>query len=350
MPRLMFLVSSARVLPLDDGTTYETGTFAEEALTPYERFVAAGLDFDVVTPDGRSPNIDPYGLEPIFHYPDEDEDFLGTVTRTFAHDVDDIRLSLRHITELGLIGARRVFHALRATGMSPADARGIIGEAAKAAWEQDRQFADTLADPELACPLTTAEVRACIDEVVAESEAESARVARTLTELPGFQHPLDLSRMSDDEMRAYDAVFAPGGHGPMVDLADNPDVRRLLSILHEKEAPIASLCHGPAMLLSAGANVDGTWLFDGYRVTSITNEEEYQTEPSARPIREGVARPTGNVEWQIESALRNAGAVFDDARAPWTSHVVVDRNLITGQNPNSSEATADAVLKALHVL
>ncbi|WP_236795581.1 type 1 glutamine amidotransferase domain-containing protein [Amycolatopsis sp. GM8] len=348
MPRLMFLVSSARVLPLDDGTTYETGTFAEEALTPYERFVEAGLDFDVVTPDGNPPNIDPYGLEPIFHYPDEDEDFLGTITRTFAHDIDDIRLTLRHITELGLIGARRIFQALRGKGLSPVEARELISKAAKDSWERDRQFADTLTGP--ACPLTRAEIGQRIGEVIAESEAESARVARTLAEIPGFRHPLNLGEMSDEQMASYDAVFAPGGHGPMVDLADNPDVRRLLAILHEASAPIASLCHGPAMLLSAGAKVDGTWLFDGYRVTAITNEEEYQTEPSARPVADGAERPTGQVQWQIESALRNAGAVFDDARAPWTSHVVVDRNLITGQNPNSSEAVADAVLKSLNLL
>jgi putative intracellular protease/amidase len=122
----------------------------------------------------------------------------------------------------------------------------------------------------------------------------------------------------------------------MVDMADNPDVSRLLRILHDKNAPIASLCHGPALLLSAPDRPDGLWLFDGYRVTCFTDEEEDQT----------VAGRLG-MAWLLDTALKNAGAVFDDGPAAWTSHVVVDRNLITGQNPGSSEATADAVIKKL---
>lgn len=350
MPRLMFLVSSARTLPLDDGTTYPTGYFAEEALTPYERFVAAGLDVDVVTPDGKPPNADPYGLDPIFHYPDEDEDFLASITRTFAHDVDDIRLTLRHLTELGMIAARRVFFAFRDRGLSATQARELISRAAKISWEHDREFVDVLVSEGFAGPLSEAEVQSALDAVVADSRNESDRVARALSEIEGFRAPLNLAEMSAEQMAGYDAVFAPGGHGPMVDLADNAQVQNLLAVLHEKTAPIASLCHGPAMLLAAPAGIDGQWIFDGYRVTSITNEEEYQTEPAARPIADESPRPIGAVPWQLESALRNAGAVFDDARAPWTSHVVVDRNLITGQNPNSSEAVADAVLKSLDVL
>lgn len=339
MSRLLFLVSSARELPLADGSTHVTGYFAEEALTPYERFVAAGVDVEIVTPDGHAPYADPYGLDPIFHYPDEDEDFLGSITRTFAHDVDDIRLTLRHLTELGLIGARRVFLALREKGLSPAEARELVSKAAKVAWLHDRQYAEVLVTEHPAGSLSPAEVEQAIDSVITESRQESDRVARVLSELPGFQHPLNLAEMTDAEMGAYDGVFSPGGHGPMVDLADNPDVGRLLGVLHEKNAPIASLCHGPALLLSAPANLDGQWIFDGYRVTAFTDEEESQTPPGKL-----------GMTWLLETALRNAGAVFDDARAAWTSHVVVDRNVITAQNPNSAKAAADAVLKSLQVL
>lgn len=98
MPRVLFLVSSARELTFADGSTNVTGYFAEEALTPYERFTEAGVDVVVATADGKPPLPDPYGLEPFFHYPDEDEDFLASITRSFAHDVDDIRLTLRHMT------------------------------------------------------------------------------------------------------------------------------------------------------------------------------------------------------------------------------------------------------------
>ena len=107
MPRLLMLVSSAREITLADGAQHETGFFAEEAIIPYERFAAAGVDVTLATPDGRPPYADSYGLEPIFHYPDEDEDFLASVTRTFMPDVDDIRLTLHQLTELGLAGAAR---------------------------------------------------------------------------------------------------------------------------------------------------------------------------------------------------------------------------------------------------
>jgi putative intracellular protease/amidase len=87
MPRLLMLVSSAREITLADGAQHETGFFAEEAIIPYERFAAAGVEVTVATPDGRPPYADSYGLEPIFHYPDEDEDFLASVTHTFMPDV-----------------------------------------------------------------------------------------------------------------------------------------------------------------------------------------------------------------------------------------------------------------------
>ncbi|TCK27617.1 DJ-1/PfpI family protein [Pseudonocardia endophytica] len=339
MPRLLFLVSGARELPLADGSMHETGYFAEEALTPYERFVEAGVDIDVATPDGRAPHADPYGLEPIFHYPDEDEDFLASITRTFAHDVDDIRLTLRHLTEIGLIAARRVHLALVEAGVTPEQARDQVARAARTAWDTDRNFLDVLDETGDGAPLDRAALDRAYTAVVEDSRRESERVAATLAANPGFQQPTSLAALSDEQLAGYDAVFAPGGHGPMVDLADNPDVTRLLRILHQKRAPIASLCHGPALLLAAPANLDGQWIFDGYRVTAFTDEEEYQTPPGKL-----------GMPWLLEASLRNAGAVFDDARAAWTSHVVVDRNVITAQNPNSADAVADAVLKALDVL
>ena len=102
MTRIAYLVTSAREMTLADGTQHPTGYFAEEALKPYERFVAAGFDVTVITPDGEPPYADPYGLSWFFHYPEEDKDYLASVVRTFAHDVDDIRLTLHQNTELGL--------------------------------------------------------------------------------------------------------------------------------------------------------------------------------------------------------------------------------------------------------
>jgi putative intracellular protease/amidase len=335
MTRIAYLVTSAREMTLADGTRHPTGYFAEEALKPYERFVDAGFDITVITPDGKPPYADPYGLSWFFHYPDEDKDYLASVVRTFAHDVDDIRLTLHQNTELGLAAARRVAALLQANGCTQAGAHRIVSTAAKAAWRQDRQFADVLADND-SHGLTRGQIEREIDAQRADSQRLSDERHRRLREIPGFQRPVALSSLTDAELAEFDAVFAPGGHGPMVDLADNPDVGRLLVALHSKRALIGALCHGPAMLLSAPERADGQWLFDGYRLTCFTDEEEDQTEAG----RLGLA-------WLLDTALKNAGAVFDDGPAAWISHVVVDRNLITGQNPGSTEATADAVIKKL---
>ena len=335
MTRIAYLVTSAREMKLANGTAHPTGYFAEEAIKPYERFVAAGFDVTVITPDGRPPYADPFGLSWFFHYPEEDKDYLASVVRTFARDVDDIRLTLHQNTELGLAAARRVAVLLQQQGRSPAEARQVVCAAAKTAWRQDRPFADVLAD-DGSLGLTREQVQAEVDAQRADSERLAAERHRQLLQIPGFQRPVALSSLSDAQLGEFDAVFAPGGHGPMVDLADNPDVGRLLTALQARQAPIAALCHGPAILLSAPERADGLWLFDGYRMTSFTDEEEDQTEAGRL-----------GMEWLLDVALKNAGAVFDDGPSAWISHVVVDRNLITGQNPGSTEAAADAVIKKL---
>jgi putative intracellular protease/amidase len=333
MTQIAYLVTSARELALADGTAHPTGYFAEEALKPYERFVDAGFDVTVITPDGQPPHADPYGLSWFFHYPDEDQDYLASVVRTFAHDVDDIRLTLHQNTGLGLAAARRVAALLQAEGHSAVSAHRIVSAAAETAWRQNRQFATVLAENAVLS-------REQVQDAVNAQRADSQRLAddryRRLQAIPGFQHPVALSSLTDKDIAAFDAVFVPGGHGPMVDLAGNPDAGRLLVALHRRGALIAALCHGPAVLLSAPERADGLWLFDGYRMTSFTDEEESQTEAGLL----GMA-------WLLDVALKNAGAVFDDAPSAWVPHVVVDRNLVTGQNPGSTEATADAVIKKL---
>lgn len=142
------------------------------------------------------------------------------------------------------------------------------------------------------------------------------------------------ARLEDVDPADYDAVLIPGGHGPMQDLAVNPDVARILAaMLPDPGKVVASLCHGPAAFLAAGA-ADGSWLFKGRTLTAFTDEEETQA---------GLA---GNAPWLLESRLRAGGAQFESGPA-WGSHVVVDGNLITGQNPASSEAAGRAVLAKL---
>lgn len=336
--RIAYVVTSATSITLADGSSHPTGYFAEEVIRPFEAFVAAGFDVDVITPDGRAPSADPYGLSWFFHYPDEDRDYLASVVRTFAHDVDDIRFTLHHSSELGLGACRRIDPLLRDAGLSAADAHAQVTAAAKVAWREDRQLIDVLTERPLPPGVTRADLeRAAAGQRQASADLAAIRQA-AIESAEAFRQPLCLSGLSDEEMAAYDAVFVPGGHGPMVDLYDNPDVGRLLAVLQDKQAAIASVCHGPAALLSAPERYDGQWLFDGYRMTCFTDEEEDQTEPG----RLGMA-------WYCDTALKGAGAVFDDGPSAWASHVVVDRNLITGQNPASSVAIADAVIKRLTV-
>ncbi|RKR15430.1 type 1 glutamine amidotransferase domain-containing protein [Arthrobacter oryzae] len=139
--------------------------------------------------------------------------------------------------------------------------------------------------------------------------------------------------LGDVDVAGYDAVIMPGGHGPMADLYQDADLGRILTRANASAKIIAPFCHGPAGLLSA-TNDDGTFAFAGRRLTVFTNEEE-------------LGGGTGpNTPWFVEDVLKEKGALVENGAA-WTSHVVRDGNLITGQNPQSSEDVAKEVLKAL---
>lgn len=128
----------------------------------------------------------------------------------------------------------------------------------------------------------------------------------------------------------YDIVFVPGGHGPMQDLATNADIARIFeATLDDPAKVVASLCHGPASFSTATR--DGQWLFKGRRLTAFLDEEEAQV---------GFAE---KAPWLLESRLREYGAIFESGPV-WGSFVVVDGNLVTGQNPQSAEEAAKAVL------
>jgi putative intracellular protease/amidase len=339
MARLLMIVSSARSIDLVSEKGRETGYSADEVLKPYDKFVAVGVEVVAATPDGKPPHADPFTLEPQFHYSDEDKDFLSQVVRSFAPDLDDIRVTLHHLTELDLIVARRVSQALTVSGLDHDSAWSLVTGAARTAWREDRNFIEILAEyPEVTGKLSPEHLRALARQVQDESVARAAYTAARLAAIETLQHPRDLSRMSDEEILSFDAVFFPGGHGAMVDLPSNVHVGRAVRLLHLREKTVATVCHGPAAFLSAGSGPEGAWLFDGYKLVSVTNEEEKQL-------------PYGKLglSWSLESELKNYGAVFDDGDAAWVSHVVVDRNLVTGQNADSSEATAEAILKKLGV-
>ncbi|MFZ4896337.1 type 1 glutamine amidotransferase domain-containing protein [Plantibacter sp. Mn2098] len=159
---------------------------------------------------------------------------------------------------------------------------------------------------------------------VAEFEAYLASIDAELT------HPVDLTDVTAAD---YDAVVLPGGHGPMADLAFDTDLGRILADADGAGTIIAPFCHGPAGLLSA-TRADGSFVFSGRRLTVFTDEEEFAGGTGAQS------------PWFVERTLAERGAIIESGPA-WSSHVVRDRNLISGQNPQSSEAVATAVIEAL---
>ena len=139
--------------------------------------------------------------------------------------------------------------------------------------------------------------------------------------------------LADVDLADYAAVFYPGGHGPMEDLAVDQRSGALLTEALDSGRPLGVVCHAPAAML-ASRRVDGSWPFAGYRMTAFTDAEERQT---------GLA---DKAKWLLQDRLVELGADFREGE-PWASHIVMDRNLYTGQNPASSGPLAAAMLKTL---
>lgn len=139
-------------------------------------------------------------------------------------------------------------------------------------------------------------------------------------------------RLSEVDVLDYDAVFVPGGLGPMADLATHPDVKLALARAWDAGLIVSAVCHGPCALLGV-KTADGTPLVAGRQLTGFSNREE-----------EGYAKD--DVPFMLEDALVVEGARFS-AADPWQARVVVDGRLMTGQNPASAGPLAEAIVKAL---
>ncbi|SNR93066.1 MULTISPECIES: type 1 glutamine amidotransferase domain-containing protein [Hymenobacter] len=131
----------------------------------------------------------------------------------------------------------------------------------------------------------------------------------------------------------YDAVFYPGGHGPLWDLAEDPTSIALLEEMYAAGKPVAAVCHAPGVLRHVKAP-DGSLLVKGKSVTGFTNTEEDAVQLS------------DIVPFLVEDELKNAGGIYSKV-ADWQPYVVRTDNLITGQNPASSEPAAEELLKLL---
>lgn len=200
--------------------------------------------------------------------------------------------------------------------------------------ESHRTFADAGWDIVVATP---GGVRPTVDEgslAVDANGGDEAKVAELKQYIESVSDVLGSpARLEDQTASSFDAVFVPGGHGPMEDLAVSEVFGALVTDFLDSGKVVSAVCHAPAALLSA-TRADGSWPFAGYQVTGFTNQEEEQA---------GLA---DKAPWLLETRLRDGGATFSAADA-WAPNVVVDRTVYTGQNPASTKPLADKLVAAL---
>jgi putative intracellular protease/amidase len=140
-------------------------------------------------------------------------------------------------------------------------------------------------------------------------------------------------KLGDVIKEEFDAVFYPGGHGPLWDLADDRDSIALIESTFAAGKPLAAVCHAPGVLKDA-RDPYGLPLVQGKAVTGFSNTEE------------AAVGLTDVVPFLVEDMLTGHGGLYEKG-ADWGSHVVVDHNLVTGQNPASSRPAALALLALL---
>jgi len=140
-------------------------------------------------------------------------------------------------------------------------------------------------------------------------------------------------KLAEIQAKDFDAVFYPGGHGPLWDLAEDADSIRLIETVIASGKPVAAVCHAPGVLRHAKAG-DGSALVKGRSVTGFSNTEEE------------AVQLTTIVPFLVEDELKSKGGTYSKG-ADWAPYVITDGLLITGQNPASSEPAAQAVLAKL---
>lgn len=139
-------------------------------------------------------------------------------------------------------------------------------------------------------------------------------------------------KLADVRAEDHDAIFYPGGHGPLWDLAEDPKSIALIEAFYSADKPVGAVCHGPAVLHRAMFR--GEPLVKGKRVTGFTNSEEE------------AVQLTKIVPFLVEDELKRLGGLYEKA-GDWQSFAITDGRLVTGQNPASSTAAAQKLLALL---
>lgn len=291
--RVLVVVSAASVLPLKplaDGTprSIPTGYFLNELGAALRVLEEAGYAIDIATPGGVIPTIDVNGLE-------------------------------------------KYFYALQ------------VGLGASAARDADIQAAwRNFGKLKLSTNTVSTEVRDYIARIEAAQVAMQPR------------QPLRLEDLTTDAALApYAGVYVPGGHAPKVDLLYSPAMGAVLRHFHAFRKPTALICHAPIVMMSAfprpwSATLTLTdadkraFIYAGYRTTVGNTAEERMLEDFLYLSTTGDKLP-----FYVEPELREAGLWVNTFRVPGTSQIEQDRELLTGANPASTPALAEAFRYAL---
>ena len=166
---------------------------------------------------------------------------------------------------------------------------------------------------------------------------------------------VSFSRIEQIGIEKFDAVFVPGGHAPLGDLVANEQLGEFLRHFNAQGKPTGLVCHGPVALLSAlpnaaefetqmktgkSAKPENGWVYDGYKMTTFSNSEE--------AVATQYYLGGDELFYWPQDALTKAGGKYSRSTEDWHPHVVVDRELVTGQNNKSSTGVAEQILKLLN--
>ncbi len=193
--------------------------------------------------------------------------------------------------------------------------------------------------------------KSVVPQYFGQDEAYMQTIENFVASLDGIDDTLSLSEVIDAGLEDYKGVFIPGGHAPLIDLANNPEVGQILKHFHASEKPTAAICHGPIALLSAqdepqtyntamktqGSADANNWIYADYKMTIFSEAEEEVFESSLENAK---------LLYYPSDAMATAGGDMKYSKM-WTPNVVVDRELITGQNPFSDKLLAEKLIEQL---
>jgi putative intracellular protease/amidase len=165
-------------------------------------------------------------------------------------------------------------------------------------------------------------------------ESNVAHYREVIDTLDALKQPKNISNITKKDLGSYVGVYISGGHGAMEDFPHDAAMTRVVRWILELGKPLAVVCHGQSALLPL-RDSHGRWPLEGYRMTAFSHEEELVTEMA------------GQLPFVLQVELERLGSKYEKAPVIWGSCVIEDRNIITGQNPYSSTALAEAFVKRL---